>query len=50
MLGNVEAAVDDAPFNGNGLWLGMGVTLAVQHAALLWRAPRVPLQAAAAPS
>ncbi|KNB51357.1 hypothetical protein AC230_17460 [Streptomyces caatingaensis] len=33
----VEYALTDEPFNGNAVLLGFGVTLAVQHAVLLFR-------------
>jgi hypothetical protein len=44
-----EYLIDHAPFNGNALWLGVGITLAAQQAAMVLRARRVPVHEVDAP-
>lgn len=46
VLGGIGAALFGDPFNGNALWLGMGVTLAAQQWVMLRRAPGISAGAA----
>ncbi|MET7699434.1 MULTISPECIES: hypothetical protein [unclassified Streptomyces] len=42
-LGAVAEAAFDEPFNGNALWLGLGVTLGVQHLVMTYYGRRLPV-------
>ncbi|MEU8921141.1 hypothetical protein AB0D10_09415 [Kitasatospora sp. NPDC048545] len=41
IVGGVEVVFFHGRFNGNGVWLGVGVTLAVQQAVMMRRAPGI---------
>ncbi|MFD8812069.1 hypothetical protein ACFV23_11420 [Streptomyces sp. NPDC059627] len=45
MFGAIGAVVFQEPFRANALWLGMGVTLAVQHVTMMRRRTEAPLRA-----
>jgi len=46
LFGGVGAVAFHEPFNADALWLGMGVTLAVQHVVMTRRKAGAPLRAA----
>lgn len=48
VLGAVQNRIDHVPFDVNGLWLGVGVTLAAQQVVLGYRARRIARQEPAA--
>jgi hypothetical protein len=42
-LGVIAEAAFDEPFNGNALWLGLGITLGAQHLVMTHYARRLPV-------
>jgi len=48
-LGAVAEAAFGEPFNGNALWLGLGVTLGVQHLVMTFYGRRVPVPESTSP-
>ncbi|MFF0383477.1 hypothetical protein [Streptomyces sp. NPDC004286] len=44
VFGTIGAVAFDESFNANALWLGMGVTLAVQHVIMMRRRDEAPLR------
>ncbi|WP_141746666.1 hypothetical protein [Streptomyces sp. LUP30] len=43
-LGAIAEAAFGEPFNGNALWLGLGVTLGAQHLVMTYYGRRLPLR------